>query len=233
MPRRTSRSVPPARPSKSLSRHLATAGRVRAPQVRYNKQLRDRQPNAQLPFTPPEDWHEPTEGGHGYRFVVQPPGDGFRHVLTPAEIRARLAQVPPHFLDGLEVVHLGRMTRKKQSFPCYGMQWGATIYLYPIEESLSEYYRQPPRPAERIEAEMHGGRWIQQGKSWQLVWTEDAICDFYLNNILLHELAHLIDDRNTSYAARERYAEAFAIRHGYLPSRRQRKRKVVRRHHAV
>ena len=38
------------------------------------------------------------------------------------------------------------MTRKKQSFPCYGMQWGNALYLYPIEESFVETYDCPPRP---------------------------------------------------------------------------------------
>ena len=38
------------------------------------------------------------------------------------------------------------MTRKKQSFPCYGMQWGATLYLYPLETSLEEWFDAPPRP---------------------------------------------------------------------------------------
>src|SRR5262249_23043577 len=72
------------------------------------------------PFAPPEDWYEPT-GRTNYKIVVQEPGEGYRHVLTPDQIRARLAQVPQKFLEQLEVVQLSRMTRKKQSFPCYGM----------------------------------------------------------------------------------------------------------------
>ncbi len=45
---------------------------------------------------------------------------------------------PQHMLANLEVVQLSHMTRKKQSFPCYGMQWGTSLYLYPIEENLIE-----------------------------------------------------------------------------------------------
>ena len=37
--------------------------------------------NSRLPFAPPEDWYEPTEA-ETYRIVVQPPGDGYRHVVT-------------------------------------------------------------------------------------------------------------------------------------------------------
>jgi hypothetical protein len=111
------------------------------------------------------------------------------------------------------------MTAKKKSFPCYGMQWGAAIYLYPLESDLVEYFDRPPRPAEYIEARQFGARWVQSGTFWKLVWTRPAIEDFYLNNVLIHELGHLLDDRNTSYRDRERYAEWFALEHGYKKSR--------------
>lgn len=189
-------------------------------------------------FAPPEDWYEPTEKGSGeYRVITQAPGPGYRHVVTEREIRARLGKLPASVLESLDVVQLSRMTKKKQSFPCYGMQWGSTLYLYPIEESLIEYFSQPPRPAEFNEARQFGGRWVQEGSEWQLIWTEATIKDFYLNNILIHELGHLLDNRNTSYTDRERYAEWFAIEHGFKKSRgRTRgsnvKNKVRRRHHA-
>ncbi len=145
-------------------------------------------------------------------------------------------------LEPLEVIQLSQMTRKKQSFPCYGMQWGSTLYLYPIEESLTEYYCRPPKPSQLIEAQMYGGRWINDGaKDWRLIWTEAAVRDYYLNNILIHELGHLLDQRNRSYTDRERYAEWFAIEHGYRRSRREdgradakkQPKRVVRRHHGT
>ena len=119
--------------------------------------------------------------------------------------------------------------------PCYGMQWGPTLYLYPIEESLVEYFAQPPRPAQIVEAKMYGGRFSQDGNEWSLIWTMSTLKDFYLNNILIHELGHLLDDRNTSYTDRERYAEWFAIEHGFKKSRKtapsQLRKRVRRRHH--
>ncbi|MGI9456939.1 MAG: hypothetical protein ACR2NU_10275 [Aeoliella sp.] len=189
------------------------------------------------PFSPPEDWYEPTGTEDDYRVAVQPPGAGYRHVLTPEDVRGRLAEVPAEFLDDLEVVQLSRMTRKKQSFPCYGMQWGSALYLYPIEESLTETFFKPPQPTFTNEARMYGGRWKQEGTVWTLHWTLDAIRDFYLNNILIHELGHLLDERNSTYADRERYAEWFAIQYGYrwtggIEARRP-GRRVRRRHHAV
>lgn len=189
--------------------------------------------NERLPFVPPEDWHEPRDVKNNYRVIVQPAGEGFRHVVTVAEVRERLAELPSHFVEGLEVLQFSRMTRKKRSFPCYGMQWGAAIYLYPIEDTLEEYYELPPKPAQINEARMYGGVWSPAGPgAWKLVWTESAIKDFYLNNILIHELGHLVDDRNNRPIDRERYAEWFAIEHGYLRSRRTPSTlsRTVRRH---
>jgi hypothetical protein len=194
------------------------------------------QRNAREPFAPPEDWYEPTDAAT-YRIVVQDPGPGYRHVVTPDQIRQRLSLVPKQFLEQLEVVQLSRMTRKKQSFPCYGMQWGNALYLYPLEDSLVEQYDCPPRPNLVNESRMYGGRWDEPAPGvWTLTWSERAAQDFYLNNILIHELGHLVDDRNTGYVDRERYAEWFAVQYGYRKSggrmARNYRTSVRRRHHA-
>ena len=195
--------------------------------------------NAREPFAPPEDWYESRGRKPDYRIVVQEPGEGYRHVLTPEQIRERLSRVPQHFLKDLEVIQLSKMTRKKQSFPCYGMQWGNTLYLYPIEESFTEQYDSPPRPNLVNETLMYGATWKEDDETpgaWMLTWSEAAAQDFYLNNILIHELGHLVDNRNTGYMERERYAEWFAVQHGYLASggraARNYDRPKRRRHHA-
>lgn len=173
-------------------------------------------------FLPPESWYEPTgEVGGSFEVIVQKPGEGYRHIVSPADVVERLAKLPSWMLEGLNVVQLSQMTRKKRAFPCYGMQWGSTIYLYPVEIDLVETFPHPPKPAQRIEAKQYGARWRQTDGLWRLVWSEEAIRDFYLNNILIHELGHLIDARNTSYVDRERYAEWFALEYGYKASRRE------------
>lgn len=209
---------------RSTHQHVATAASQRTSRAysgpRQARRVRGRgQSNARLPFAPPETWHEPRTEAQGYRIVVQEAGSGFRHVVSAEEIRARLAQLPPEMTAQLQVVQLSSMTRKKKSLPMYGMQWGRTLYLYPIEAGLIETYHATPRPAELNEARMWGGRWERGERGiWRLIWTEAALKDFYLNNILLHELAHLLDDRNTNTVDRERYAEWFAVHYGYRPT---------------
>ncbi len=41
-------------------------------------------------FVPPEDWYESTDNSDSYRIIEQSPGNGYRHILTAAEIIDRL-----------------------------------------------------------------------------------------------------------------------------------------------
>jgi hypothetical protein len=83
---------------------------------------------------------------------------------------------------------------------------------------------------------MYGARWSESPGCWTLTWTEQAARDFYLNNILIHELGHLVDDRNSGYVDRERYAEWFAVQYGYRSTGGQEARgyrkSIRRRHHS-
>ena len=111
--------------------------------------------------------------------------------MTVHEVRARLLDLPRQFVEPIEVIQFSAMTRKRKLFPCYGMQWGPNVYLYPIEESLVETYYQPPKPQQLVEARMFGGVWSQVNGYHLLTWTEQAIKDFYLNNVLSHEIGHV------------------------------------------
>ena len=171
-------------------------------------------------FDAPEVWHEPRGDGQ-LEFIVQPPGSEYIHPVSTEEICERIGELPREFQRGVEYVQLSRSTRKRQLFPCYGLQWGTTIYLYPIEENLEELYIRAPRPQQRIETEMFGGRWVQDNSFWWLIWTEHTIRDYYLNNVLIHEIGHINDTRNRRFIDRERFADWFAIEYGYRASRRR------------
>ncbi len=186
------------------------------PAVAYRQ--RRRQDEIASHFSAPETWHEPHERTE-IEFIVQPAGNGYVHPVTVDEIRNRLAALPEHLTSTVEVVQLSSMTRKRQLFPLYGMQWGPNVYLYPIESSLTETYLRPPRPEQLIEARMYGGRWSQEGNEWKLTWSPETIRDFYLNNVLIHEVGHVNDTRNTNSQKREQYAIWFATEYGYRASR--------------
>jgi len=170
-------------------------------------------------FDAPERWHEPRGDGR-LRVIVEDAGENYMHAVSVDDIPPRESLLPEEYQQKLEVVQLSRMTRKRRLFPCYGLQWGNSVYLYPIEASLEELYVRAPRPAQRIETEMFGGRWEQDGSYWRLTWTPETIRDFYLNNVLIHEIGHINDDRNTSFRERERYADWFAVEYGFRATRR-------------
>jgi hypothetical protein len=178
------------------------------------------QPQNASAFTAPEVWHEPLDAGD-IRYVVHAAGQGYRHAVAVDDVRQRLLDLPACFVDRIEVVQFSPMTRKRKLFPCYGMQWGANIYLYPIEATLVERYFRPPKPQQLIEAKMYGGVWSEEDGYYLLTWTEQAIQDFYLNNVLIHEIGHILDDRNTSHEQRERFANWFAIEYGYRARRKR------------
>lgn len=199
-----------AKRSRPASRDARPAAAFRQRGLRTGLKVED--------FSAPETWHESRPGGKT-KFLIEPPRRGFVHAVTAEEVKERLEDFPERFLRNLAVVQLSAMTRKRQLFPCYGMQWGGAVYLYPIEESLVETYHNPPLPQQQIEAQMFGGRWSQEGKLWRLSWTERTIRDFYLNNVLIHEIGHINDTRNTNTRDRERFANWFAIEYGYRPTR--------------
>ena len=193
-----------------------TNGRSVRPDAAYRQ--RRRQDEIASHFSAPETWHEPQQRS-AIEYVVQPAGPGYVHPVTIEEVQARLAELPGPLVECVEVVQLSSMTRKRRLFPLYGMQWGPNVYLYPIEESLTEAYVRPPRPDQLVEAKMFGGRWTQSGNEWKLTWTPDSIRDFYLNNVLIHEVGHVNDTRNTNNHKREQYAIWFATEYGYRASR--------------
>jgi hypothetical protein len=208
--RRHAPARPVRKPSHAVARDLRPVAAFRQRGWQSGMKLED--------FSAPEVWHPARDRGQ-VQYVVQSPGAGFRHAVTAEDVRDRLSLLPERFTRRLEVVQFSTMTRKRQLFPCYGMQWGSAVYLYPIEDSLVEVYRRPPTPQQQIEARMFGGRWSQEGRLWRLTWTEESIRDFYLNNVLIHEVGHVHDLRNSNSRDRERFANWFAIEYGYRRTR--------------
>lgn len=219
----------PVRSGRQSSRQRVRSGRTVDRRMASAHQHRGRGLAIGRAFDAPEKWHDPADRSSeavppSLRVVVESPGAGFIHPVTADDVRERVLQLPEPWCFSIDVVQLSRMTRKRRLFPCYGLQWGTAVYLYPIEESLEEFYVRAPRPAQRIETEMFGGRWVQDGSLWKLVWTRETIRDYYLNNVLIHEIGHVNDRRNTSFRRREQFADWFAIEYGYRATREQRQR---------
>lgn len=147
-------------------------------------------------------------------FKVEQPGPGYFHPLTKDDVRQRLASLPQAFLANLHTVYMPRMTRKRKTLNIYGLQYGYVIYLYPMPDSMTEDLGQEIKPLHRIEAVKAGAVVTDGNGSCKLQWTKDSLRTFYRDNILIHELGHTIDEKNTKEIDRERFAEEFVIKWG-------------------
>ncbi len=161
--------------------------------------------------------------GEGIYFHVEPAGKDHVHVLTPDEILDRLHALPDNLLCNLSCVVLPRMTRKRKLFNVYGMQWDKTIYLYPMSTDLRAGDHHVLDDALLKEARQFGATIEQHTNGPVIQWTMETIKAYYLENILIHELGHTFDTKNTSTKDREAYAEWFARKWGRWPKRKPRR----------
>lgn len=209
--------------------HRDTRERIRRSLSQKRREGMQHEPAESFEIT--EKWFEPRRRDNVLVLETNP-GEGYIHAATIEEVIGRLEEIPQEFRRKLEIVQLSTNTRKRLQKPLYGMQWGSAIYLYPIEDTLCETYIRPPKTQRVIDSEKYGGQWNYDGTEWTLMWeSREKIRDYYLYNILTHEIGHICDDHNTTFTDRERFANAFAVEHGdsvYLS--RKPKRPVQKRH---
>lgn len=109
----------------------------------------------------------------------------FLHVCSSEQVEWRLNRMPPAHLHGLRAVFLLAGTRKQQrcwssSLFCYGFYWQSCVFLCAY---LFEHARR---------------RYI------------DDLRAFYLDDVLVHEVAHHVDrGRPANQATKEGFAHAF------------------------
>jgi len=190
-----------------------------------------------MAFTVPEKWYEPVQDHDDIKIIQHPPGSGYIHPASTVEVRCFLADLLPEIIPPeLQIIQLSSITRKRDREPLYGMQWGCAVYLYPQGENLIEEYTVAPKPEHKQVTEKYGGHWHnRQNGKWTLIWKKiEQLRDFYLHNVLMHEIGHAHDNRNTTPRKREQFANAFAIEHGDRPYTQDKKKgRVHKRHHNI
>lgn len=182
-------------------------------------------------YSVPEKWYEPTGNTdpNGYTIYEFPAGEGYMHPASIDDVEGRLLQLPEHVRSYVEVIELSRQTRKKVRENLYGQQWGTAVYLYPVDDSLIEVFDTKDAALEH-DTKKFGGKWHPDNNKWILEWTESTIRDYYLENVLLHEVGHIVDSHNSRYRDRESFANAFAQKHR---KKRARSKKIRKRHNTV
>ncbi len=139
--------------------------------------------------------------------------------VTPQDVYDTLCRVPVEYLKGLEGVHLLGGTAKQHKvalgeLACYGRYVHTRIYLSAFPKKLLvERHKRLPPPHVVQEYERVGASYRQDRNGWVFTFTMESLRDFYLRDVLLHEIGHHVDRRNTfdkNAKAAERYAAWFA-----------------------
>jgi hypothetical protein len=120
--------------------------------------------------------------------VIRPQISDFIYPCTALQIENRLKQMPEEYLHGLRAVFLLAGTRKQQTswrggLSYWGMYGWSCVFLCAYPFDLASR------------------------------WNLDSLRDFYLEDVLVHEVAHHIDRRpGESRKKREGFANSFAAR---------------------
>jgi hypothetical protein len=117
--------------------------------------------------------------------AIKPQTSDFIHACTRSEARTRLERMSPASRENLRAVFLLSGTRKQQKswgskLGCYGIYWNSCVFLFAHPFKLPRRY------------------------------TLDDLRRFYLDDVLVHEVAHHLDrERITDRKAKENFAHAY------------------------
>ena len=135
------------------------------------------------------------------------------------DIKETLEKVPGKYLQHLRSITLLAGTNKQAKvsegslfrYGCYG--WGE-IYLHAYPKRiLSELWKNRPKPSRAAEYRKAGAVFESVEGGWRLNFSKEALRNFYLNDVLLHELGHhveRIEEKKKDHRSSERFADWFA-----------------------
>lgn len=143
--------------------------------------------------------------------------------VTIDEVKNLLRSVPQQFVSGLEGVFLLGGSKKQAlswvNFAAYGRYGRNKIYLHPYPKKyLIRRYSSPPKPHVLIDYKRTGALITEKPGKFIVEFTPDALRQFYLRDVLMHEIGHHVDRDNFGKKPRRReesFAEWFATEHGF------------------
>lgn len=120
------------------------------------------------------------------------------------------------------VVVLGGSKKQEKTFKklfAYGRYMSNVIFLHPFPKKfIDQRWKTLPKPSLLQEYERAGAKVAREGKRWWIQFDEESLKQFYLRDVLLHELGHHVDSKNFRFKTDrkiESFAEWFASEHGY------------------
>lgn len=146
----------------------------------------------------------------------------FNFPIDENDIRTQPKHLPNENTEGLTHIWLRRI-RKKEYESGEALQGmfirGSGVFLVvinPFPKNLRMVFGNK-KPSKKTLKEY--SRWTRNlvfdeaAKTWHLQWTEEAIHDYYLNTLLLHEIGHFVDKYSPKTKSKEQedFADAYAL----------------------
>jgi hypothetical protein len=152
--------------------------------------------------------------------LVEQPAPGFVIPCTESEIRAAINRIPAEFLKNLTaIVVIGGSQKIEKAFRkyAYGTYWNNWIFLaaYPQNWMTYKWSKGGIQPDGLIEYKQSGATVEEIKGGMQVIFDLTSLKRYYLQNVLIHEIAHHIDQTNTTFRKRENFAKWFATEYGY------------------
>ncbi|MDH3703395.1 MAG: hypothetical protein OEU46_19005 [Alphaproteobacteria bacterium] len=159
----------------------------------------------------------------GITVIVLPTNPNFINPLNEENILKTLSTVPKNYTAGLAgILVLGGSKKQEKTFNSlfsYGRYRQDTIIIHPFPKRyLEQRFKTLPKPNVMNEYERAGAKVTRRGKHWYVRFDEDSLEQFYLRDVLLHELGHHVDSENfrsKPLKKAERFADWFASEHGF------------------
>ena len=141
-----------------------------------------------------------------------------------ADILDSLATVPKTYLRGLDSIYLLRGTKKQSKVSLsslfrYGCYTNNKIYLHAFPKYLLHvvFTKKTPRPDIIQEYKRAGAAIKTTAKGLEVIFNEASLKQFFLADVLMHEIGHHVDRFHTDQSTKrcERFADWFACEYGY------------------
>ena len=164
-------------------------------------------------------WDEVQKSKGNLLVKAEPVHPKFIMPLAVHDIRKTLARVPAEFSEGLQAVFLlggSNKQFKSSRLYRYGVYWLNMIFIHPYPRYfMTEYWGSPPAPHVQREYRRAGAQCSRSGGGWKVAFTKESLKEFYIRDVLIHELGHHVDGHTSTNRQSERFAEWFVTEYGY------------------
>ena len=152
---------------------------------------------------------------------IEPTHNELIFPVTQDDIEATLARIPSDYVDGIKAILVPSGSKKQikvsKGLYRFGEYWQECIFLHPYPKvDMTLTFSKKPNPKVIQEYQRAGATVAQKGTGIEILFDDNSLRQFYLRDVLMHEIGHHNDDRRgRPRRKREGFAEWFASEYGY------------------